>query len=63
MISGFVMANKGEKISKSKGNSNVEPLDLIKQFSADVVRIGLLLVDWEQILHLVKRLYFGKKVS
>lgn len=38
MISGFVMANKGEKISKSKGNSNVESLDLIKQFSADVVR-------------------------
>ena len=38
MISGFVMANKGEKISKSKGNSNVEPLDLIKQYSADVVR-------------------------
>lgn len=38
MISGIVMANKGEKISKSKGNSNVEPLDLIKQFSADVVR-------------------------
>lgn len=38
IISGFVMANKGEKISKSKGNSNVEPLDLIKQFSADVVR-------------------------
>ena len=38
MISGFVLANKGEKISKSKGNSNVEPLDLIKQFSADVVR-------------------------
>ena len=32
------MANKGEKISKSKGNSKVEPLDLIKQFSADVVR-------------------------
>lgn len=38
MISGFVMANKGEKISKSKGNSKIEPLDLIKQFSADVVR-------------------------
>lgn len=38
MISGFVMANKGEKISKSKGNSKVEPLDLIKQFSSDVVR-------------------------
>ncbi len=38
MISGFVMANKGEKISKSKGNSKFEPIDLIKDYSADVVR-------------------------
>ena len=38
MISGFVMANKGEKISKSKGNSKVEPIDLIKDYSADVIR-------------------------
>ena len=38
MISGFVMASKGEKISKSKGNSKVEPLDLINQYSADVIR-------------------------
>lgn len=38
MISGFVMAKKGEKISKSKGNSKVEPIDLINQYSADVVR-------------------------
>lgn len=38
MISGFVMANKGEKISKSKGNSKVEPIDLIGQYSADVIR-------------------------
>ncbi len=38
MISGFVMANKGEKISKSKGNSKVEPLDLIEQYPADVIR-------------------------
>ena len=38
MISGFVMADKGEKISKSKGNSKVEPLDLINQYSADVIR-------------------------
>ena len=38
MISGFVMADKGEKISKSKGNSKFEPLDLIEEFSADVVR-------------------------
>lgn len=38
MISGFVMAGKGEKISKSKGNAKVEPLDVINQYSADVVR-------------------------
>lgn len=38
MISGFVMANKGEKISKSKGNSKIEPMDAIKKYSADVLR-------------------------
>lgn len=38
MISGFVMASKGEKISKSKGNSKVEPMELINQYSADVIR-------------------------
>jgi len=38
MISGFVMAGKGEKISKSKGNSKVEPIDLIDEYSADVIR-------------------------
>ena len=38
MISGFVMASKGEKISKSKGNSKIEPMDVIKQYSADVLR-------------------------
>ena len=38
MISGFVMADKGEKISKSKGNSKVEPMDLIENYSADVIR-------------------------
>ena len=38
MISGFVMASKGEKISKSKGNSKVEPMDVLCQHSADAVR-------------------------
>lgn len=38
MISGFVMADKGQKISKSKGNSKVEPISLINQYSADVIR-------------------------
>lgn len=39
MISGHVMASKGEKISKKKGNSTMEPDELIRQFSADVVRL------------------------
>ncbi len=38
MISGFAKASDGNKISKSKGNSIVEPLHLIEQYSADVVR-------------------------
>ncbi len=38
MISGFVLADKGEKISKRKGNSKFEPFDLINEYSADVVR-------------------------
>lgn len=38
MISGFVMANKGEKISKSKGNAKNDPIDLIRDYSADVIR-------------------------
>jgi len=38
MISGFVMAGKGEKISKRKGNSKGEPIDIINEFSADAVR-------------------------
>ena len=39
MISGHVMASKGEKISKKKGNSSMEPAELIEQFSADAVRL------------------------
>lgn len=38
MISGFVMAGKGEKISKSKGNSKVTPESLLNTYSADIVR-------------------------
>ena len=38
MISGFVMAKKGEKISKSKGNSKIDPLEAIEKYSADVLR-------------------------
>ncbi len=38
MISGIAKASDGNKISKSKGNSKVEPLDVINKYSADVVR-------------------------
>jgi len=38
MICGFVLAEKGEKISKSKLNSALEPKNLIATHSADVLR-------------------------
>ena len=38
MISGFVMANKGEKISKRKENSKMEPFQLLDNYGADIVR-------------------------
>ncbi|MCQ4922028.1 valine--tRNA ligase [Tissierella carlieri] len=38
MVSGFVLAKKGEKISKSKGNSQLAPKLLIESHSADVIR-------------------------
>ena len=38
MVSGFIMAKPGEKISKSKGNAKHNPLDLIELYGADVTR-------------------------
>lgn len=38
MISGFVLAKKGEKISKSKNNGNLSPKLIIENHSADVIR-------------------------
>ncbi len=38
MICGFVLAKKGEKISKSKNNSELSPSSLIGAHSADVIR-------------------------
>lgn len=38
MICGFVMAKKGEKISKSKNNSESSPMQLIQSYSADAIR-------------------------
>ena len=38
MISGFVLAKKGEKISKSKNNGSLSPMQLIQTHSADSLR-------------------------
>lgn len=38
MISGFVLAKPGEKISKSKNNTQNSPMELIERHSADAVR-------------------------
>ncbi len=38
MISGFVLAKPGEKISKSRNNSSGEPMQLIETHSADAIR-------------------------
>ena len=38
MISGHVLASKGEKLSKSKNNGGAEPTDLIRDHSADAIR-------------------------
>ncbi len=38
MICGYVLAKKGEKISKSKNNSEFSPAVLIENYSADVIR-------------------------
>ena len=38
MISGFVLAKPGEKISKSKNNAASSPMQLIETHSADCIR-------------------------
>lgn len=38
MICGFVLAKKGEKISKSKNNAPISPKELIEKHSADALR-------------------------
>ncbi len=38
MISGFVLAKKGEKISKSKNNAKMSPNDLLDTYGADMIR-------------------------
>ncbi len=43
---GFVLDKNDEKMSKSKGNG-ISPLDLIKQYGADVVRLWVISADYK----------------
>jgi isoleucyl-tRNA synthetase len=45
MTHGFTMDARGEKMSKSKGNT-VSPLDLMKEHGADILRLWALSVDF-----------------
>ena len=42
-FNGIIRDNKGQKMSKSLGNSP-DPVDLIEEYGADAVRVGLLLI-------------------
>lgn len=55
MISGYVMASPGEKISKSKGNAKTIPEELISAYSADVIRL------WTSQARLGTDIYFTEE--
>jgi isoleucyl-tRNA synthetase len=44
---GFTMDSKGEKMSKSKGNT-VSPLKVMEQYGADIIRLWALSVDYTE---------------
>jgi len=44
---GFTMDAKGEKMSKSKGNT-ISPLDLMRDYGADIIRLWALSVDYTE---------------
>ncbi|MBN9505292.1 MAG: isoleucine--tRNA ligase [Altererythrobacter sp.] len=44
---GFTMDAKGEKMSKSKGNT-VSPLDVMRDYGADIIRLWALSVDYTE---------------
>jgi isoleucyl-tRNA synthetase len=44
---GFTMDPKGEKMSKSKGNT-VSPLDVMRDYGADIIRLWALSVDYTE---------------
>ncbi|MBS7669512.1 isoleucine--tRNA ligase [Croceicoccus gelatinilyticus] len=44
---GFTMDGKGEKMSKSKGNT-ISPLDTMRDYGADIIRLWALSVDYTE---------------
>ncbi len=55
---GFTMDAKGEKMSKSKGNT-VSPLDLMRDFGADILRLWALSVDFTEDHRIGKEILAG----
>ena len=58
MTHGFTMDARGEKMSKSKGNT-VSPLDLMKEHGADILRLWALSVDYFEDHRIGKEILAG----
>ena len=62
LSTGFVLDGKGFKMSKSLGNT-VEPMDVVKQNGADVLRLWVASVDFTEDVRFGEELFNGVKES